>query len=79
MIEIKWRKTGKDPNDLVAEYENYTLRVERMNRWRYWWALYFNKQEVIMDDIGISGSSLKEAKKLAEVAFWTHRIVFKSR
>lgn len=78
MIKIKWRKTGSDPNDIFAEYEGYTLRVERMSRWRWWWALYFNNDEIVMDDIGVTGNSLKEGKKLAEVAFWTHRRTFKN-
>lgn len=73
MIEIKWRQTGDDENDLVAEYGDYMLRVERMDKKRFWWCLYFKKDQVISDDCGVTGSSLSEGKKLAEIAFWTHK------
>lgn len=73
MIEIKWEQMGNDENDLIANYEDYILRVERMHKKRFWWCLYFKNDEVIMDDCGVTGSTLSEGKKLVEVAFWTHR------
>jgi hypothetical protein len=74
---IKWKMTGDDPNDLMANFGDYTLRVERMDKKRYWWCLYFQSSEVIADYSGVEAETLKEGKKLCEVAFWTHRATYK--
>lgn len=72
---IKWKQTGDDPNDLIAKFGDYCLRVEQMGKRRFWWCLYYQSEQIIADDTGVVASTLKEGMVAAESAFWTHRIV----
>lgn len=73
--EIKWKCTGSDKNDLIAHFECYCLRVERMDKNYFWYALYYHDNEILMDStFGIRAVNLDEAKKLVELAMWTHRV-----
>lgn len=44
---IDWGDTSGD--DLTAEYQNYLLRVEKMDKGRWWWMVYLRGKPLTID------------------------------
>lgn len=61
MKRIKWEMTGNDPNDIKAIVPEGMLRVERMDKFNYWWCVYFNDQDY--HSYENPGRSLQSAKR----------------
>lgn len=52
-------------DDLTAIHDNYTLRVEQMDKNKWWWCVYFNDERIADDE------SLAKTKKQAKMkAIW---------
>lgn len=66
---IEWKQTGDDPNDLIAEINGDTLRVEQMDMGYYWWAVYFNGSDYHSYDE--SGVTLEDAKEKCSLKYFS--------
>lgn len=45
--KINWELTGNDPNDLVANYGHLMLRIERLRKGTWWYAITKGKNEIV--------------------------------
>lgn len=44
---IEWKSTGTDPNELVAHYGHFYLRIEKMRKGVWWYAIHQKNKELV--------------------------------
>lgn len=65
---VVWDKIATD--DFVFRFEDYWLRVEKMNKKYWWWCVYYKDDDAGFDDP--KAETELEAKMFAEICFSTH-------
>lgn len=65
-MNIKWQQAGGDPEDIKAVIGNDMLRVERLSRCWYWWAVYIGDETYDCWMYGSASTSLEDGKLKAE-------------
>jgi hypothetical protein len=73
--EIPWI-TNEDSEDFYAALGNYRLRVEQMDKGRWWWAVTYCEQEIITRIPRIVNSKYR-AIGIAEGVYEAHSLYFK--
>lgn len=65
----------KESDDLTASEGSYILRVEQMDKGRWWWRVYYKNDEIAdAYTTGPNASSKKQAKLLCELAMILHKM-----
>lgn len=71
-MQIEWKPTGDDQNDLKAEpVAGDMLRVERMRKGLWWYCCYIGKDR--FDDDPASQTTMKKAKDACEALYKKHK------
>ena len=73
--EIPWI-TNEDQEDFHAAIGNYRLRVEQMDKGRWWWCVRYNEQDIITRIPSIVNSKYR-AIGIAEGVYEAHSMYFK--
>lgn len=68
---VIWQRLADD--DFVFNHGKYCLRVEQLDTNAWWWAVYYENQEVGFNEP--QGKTETEAKLLSELFFLRHRII----
>lgn len=63
---MKWKEIDKD--DFSAEYKDYLLRVERMDKSLWWWGILHNNGRIVKRTEGFEPNK-ESAKQKAESYF----------
>ena len=61
-LKHKWEQIDED--DYVAKYRDMMLRVEKMEKQKWWWAVYKDNEDLCYDNAFTRNSDY--GKKLAE-------------
>lgn len=68
---VRWGY-NEDTSDITWRYEDYCLRIERMNGKWFWWAVYFKGDAIEFDDP--YAKTIEQAMAFAEAGFYSHLI-----
>jgi len=68
---IKWELTGTDRNDLKAHIDKDMLRVERLGKAQWWFAVYIDGSDLeLMSGMQFPHQSTKIAAKIMAEAIY---------